>query len=93
MSLKKYSDYLKEIRNGEYSLEYIISKFETLILEIEQIVEDGSAVPHSPDENKIKELLIACLEVKYGNLEEFGFRKNIYHKGETCGNSNYDMRG
>ena len=40
---------------------------------IELTVKNGSVVPYSPDENKIKQLLVDCLEEKYGGLEKFGY--------------------
>lgn len=73
LNLKRYSYYLSEIRNGKYPLSHVLSEFEDLMKELELIIAEGSAVPHSPDEKKIKTLLLTCLEEKYGSLSKYGY--------------------
>lgn len=73
LDLQKHKAYLNYIRQGYYSLEYILTEFELLMKEIEEIVADGSVVPYSPDQDKILALLVNCLEEKYGSLSHFGF--------------------
>lgn len=73
LNLKKHSRYLSQIREGHYPLSHVLSEFETIMKELEEVVSKGSAVPHSPDEKKIRRLLINCLEEKYGKLHNYGF--------------------
>jgi len=58
-----------------YDLDTVLLMFETLMRDIDKVVENGSVVPHSPDENKIKQLLVDCLEIKYGSLSNFGYKE------------------
>jgi len=73
LNLKANATFLKTVRAGVHTLEYVLDSFDNLLKEIDTIVKQGSAVPYSPDEEKIKELLVACLEMKYGNLSNYGY--------------------
>ncbi|SRR5258706_917914 len=75
LNLKKYSRFLRDVRDGMYDLDTVLLMFETLMRDIDKVVENGSVVPHSPDENKIKQLLVDCLEIKYGSLSNFGYKE------------------
>lgn len=70
--------YLNQIRDGEYSLNYILLQFDILMKRLEEIVAKGSSVPYSPDEKMIYKVLVECLEMKYGNLSSIGFNRNEY---------------
>ena len=74
LDLQGNAEYLKTIRNGCYSLEYVLAEFDEYIRQIDEIVETGlSVVPYSPDEIAITELLLDCLEESYGSLSKFGY--------------------
>lgn len=75
MDLKRHSPFLRAIRNGQFSMKYILYQFDSLMEQIETVVESGSVVPYAPDESSIKQLLINCLEIKYGSLGKFGYKK------------------
>lgn len=67
LDLQRNREQLKDIRRGEWSLDQIERYFESK----ERILEAAyasSTLPHSPDEVKIKELLINCLEMHYGDM-------------------------
>lgn len=67
LDLQRNREQLKSIRRGEWTLE----QFEDYFKNKEHVLETtyaNSTLPHGPDEDKIKELLIACLEQHYGNL-------------------------
>mgnify|MGYP006293072901 CR=1 FL=1 len=59
---------MKAIRRGEWSLERIKEHFEQKEKDLEQLYAK-SELPYSPDETKIKDLLIECLRMHFGNLE------------------------
>ena len=78
LDLTKNSNYLKDVRNGEFTLEHMVNSIETQLYDLEKAVFDNPhllAVPYKPDEDKIHSLLVNCLEEKYGNLAAFGFGK------------------
>jgi predicted nucleotidyltransferase len=67
LDLQRNREQLKEIRRGEWTLEQIESYFQNK----EKILEHSYAVstlPNVPDEKKIKELLLNCIEIHYGDL-------------------------
>lgn len=68
LDLERSREQLKSIRRGEWSQENVISHFETKEKDLETLY-NISTLPHSPDEDKIKQLLIECLEMKYGSLD------------------------
>ena len=67
IDLMQNNDQLKDIRNGYWTLEYLEHYFETKELALEKLYHD-SALQKYPDEEKIKQLLIDCLEEFYGQV-------------------------
>lgn len=61
------NDQLKDIRNGEWSLAYLESYFETKELSLEKLYQE-STLQKYPDEERIKQLLLDCLEEFYGDI-------------------------
>ena len=68
LSLDRNREQLKAIRRGEWTAEQIQRYFDQKESELEGLY-TTSKLPHSPDEDKIKGLLLACLEEYYGSLE------------------------
>ncbi|MBV5347151.1 nucleotidyltransferase domain-containing protein [bacterium] len=69
IDLQKNNEQLKSIRRGEWTLEQV----EQFFVDKERQLEDlyaKSTLQYKPDEDKIKELLMACLEMHYGSLEK-----------------------
>jgi hypothetical protein len=67
LDLQRNREQLKSIRRGEWTLE----QFEDYFKNKEHVLETtyaNSTLPHGPDEDKIKTLLLECLEQHYGNL-------------------------
>lgn len=67
LDLERNREQLKSIRRGEWTLKQI----ETYFTEKERALEmlyATSTLPHSPDEAFLKQLLLDCLELHYGNL-------------------------
>lgn len=67
IDLRRHSDFLKAIRRGEYTFEQV----ENLFTEKEKLLEklyNDSKIPYSSDQEKIRQLLLECLEMHYGSL-------------------------
>ena len=63
-----------EIRNGHWKLGEIKKMFDRKMDTLEQKMVDGESVlPEYPDQDKIKKLLVYCLEEKYGSLSKIGW--------------------
>ena len=68
LDLQRNREHLKAIRRGDYSLDEIDDFFKMKELALEKLYNE-STLQHSPDEAKIKQLLIDCLEMHFGNLD------------------------
>lgn len=67
IDLERSREVLKAIRRGEWSY----ARAQSYLGEREKQLEglyDSSKIPHSPDENAIKQLLMNCLEEHFGSL-------------------------
>jgi len=60
---------LKAIRRGEWTMEQIEHFFTDKERDLEKLY-NSSDLPYSPNEKKIKELLIHCLEIHYDDISE-----------------------
>jgi len=69
LDLQRNKEHLKAIRRGEVSEKDIRKWASDKEKQLEMLYNsDKCSIPYSPDENKIKNLLLACLEHHYGNL-------------------------
>jgi len=69
LDLQRAKEHMKAVRKGEVSEQDIREWFTIKENELEKLYQE-SKLPYSPDEGKIKQLLMDCLEEHYGNLEE-----------------------
>lgn len=69
LDLERSRELLKAIRRGEWSLEKTKDYFQRREKELEDVYAK-SDLPHRPDEAKIKQVLLNCLEEYYGSLQE-----------------------
>lgn len=67
LDLERNREQLKSVRRGEWTIEQIEEYFTKNESELETVYLN-SKLQHSPDENKIKQLLIDCLEEYFGSL-------------------------
>lgn len=67
LDLTRDREVLKAIRRGEWSLEKIKDWFAEREKGM-QVLYENSSLPYSPEEAKIKNLLLNCLEEHYGSL-------------------------
>lgn len=67
IDLQRSREVLKAIRRGEWSAEQVREFFNQKEKALEAAY-DNSTLPHGPDEPKIKQLLLDCLESHYGSL-------------------------
>ena len=73
LDLMRDNGELKAIRNGEWSFERLEKEFEARKLSIESRFHQ-SKLPEVPDEEKIRQLLLNCLEHHYGSLSAAIYR-------------------
>lgn len=69
LDLERNSEQLKSIRRGEWTLENLEDWFEKKIKVLEGVYAT-STLRNVPDEVFIKNLLVECLEIHYGNLSD-----------------------
>jgi len=68
LDLERNREQLKSIRRGEWKEQQIVDYFQTKEKELEKVYSE-STLRHSPDENRIKTILLECLEMYYGSLD------------------------
>jgi len=68
LDLQRNREQLKSIRKGDWTKELIINYFEDKEKSLEELYLK-SDLPHAPDEERIKTILLECLEMHYGSLE------------------------
>lgn len=69
IDLQRNREQLKTIRRGEWTLEYLLERFAQKEKQLEQFYADCT-LPHGPDFNKLKVLLLEVLESHYGSLSQ-----------------------
>jgi predicted nucleotidyltransferase len=69
MDLKKNREMLKSIRRGDWKLEQIYEYFEKKRIALED-VRINSPLPPKQDWNFIRQLLVQCLEIQYGDIKD-----------------------
>ena len=67
LDLQRNREQLKSIRRGEWTLDELRAYFQNKEHALETAYAN-SPLPHGPDEEAIKELLMNCLEQHYGSL-------------------------
>lgn len=72
--LTKNSHVIRNIRNGEWSLDDVREFFDEIVGDLDSRKENGEfVVPENPQWDKVKQLLVNCLEEKFGNLSTYGW--------------------
>ncbi|GAF86624.1 unnamed protein product, partial [marine sediment metagenome] len=77
LDLQRNREQLKSIRRGEWTIERIKNYFEDKERQLEELY-NKSKLQHSPDEGKIKELLLNCLEYHFGSLDKAVYIPNKF---------------
>ncbi|MCK9459595.1 MAG: nucleotidyltransferase domain-containing protein [Proteobacteria bacterium] len=71
LDLRRAREHMKAIRRGEVSEEEVQAWFNLKEKQLEELYNrEPSPVPYSPPEDRIKKLLLTCLEHHYGSLEK-----------------------
>jgi len=70
LDLRKTSSMLQSIRNGEWTKEELQDWFDKKEDHIDELYRETD-LPDKPDKDKIKAILVECLEEFYGEVEEF----------------------
>ncbi len=68
LDIQRNREQLKSIRKGNWTQKQIIEYFEDKEKSLEELY-TKSDLPYSPDEEKIKSILLECLEMHYGSLD------------------------
>lgn len=65
-----YGDHISDIRSGVYSYEEICDEFQDIKENIKSLRLEvvGKSIPEEAPEKPLKDLLVKCLEIQYGNL-------------------------
>ena len=69
LDLRRNAAMLKAIRNGEWTEQQVRDWFSQKEMLLQPLY-NSSPLPYAPDESKIKDLLLACLEEHYGSLAD-----------------------
>lgn len=69
LDIQRHKEQLKAIRRGEVKEEEIRQFFTEKEKSLEKLYNE-SKLPWGPDEDKIKKLLLNCLEMHYGNIDK-----------------------
>lgn len=69
LCLDRNREQLKAIRRGEWKIEQIEEYFDQKERELESVY-SASTLRYSPDEPKVKQLLLNCLEMHFGSLDK-----------------------
>lgn len=88
LDLERNREMLKSIRRGEWTLERVEDWFTQKEKHLEDLYHT-STLPYSPNEQAIKQLLLDCLEMHYGSLENCvvmpdQYRDTILQIQELC---------
>lgn len=70
---------LKSIRNGEWSLSDVENFFSTKEKQLEKVY-NNSKLQYSPQQDKIKQLLLKCLEHHYGSIDKYVVQADKYQR-------------
>ena len=73
LDLTRNREQLKSIRRGEWSIESIEDYFDRNMILLEGAYAE-SKLPYAPDEDKIKKVLMECIEMHYGSIEKSGMK-------------------
>lgn len=68
LDLERNREQLKAIRRGDWNIKQVTEYFASKERELESVYVNSS-LPEKPDEARIRELLLNCLEHHYGSLE------------------------
>ena len=68
LTLDAHVEELSAIRRGEWSQEDVMDRFRTKEAELEEVYKQCTLIPHSPNEDAIRTLLLECLEEAWGDL-------------------------
>jgi len=82
LDLDRNREQLKAIRRGEQftGITDIYEWFNNKEAELETLYNNCTILPYKPDENKIKELLLNCLEMHFGSIEKAVARNDKYER-------------
>lgn len=69
LNLQRAKEQMKAVRKGEWTEDEVLKWFSDQEIYLEELYHK-STLPYGPDESKIKELLLKCLEEYFGSLDK-----------------------
>lgn len=75
MDLTRNAEVLKSIRRGEWTLERLEDRFLFLEKHLDELYV-SSKLQYEPDFNFLNQILLVCIEMKYGSVEKFNVASN-----------------
>jgi predicted nucleotidyltransferase len=70
LDLQRHKDQLRTIKDGEWTQKRVEDFFAKKELSLEKVYNECDIIPYKPDEKAIKKLLLECLRMEYGSLED-----------------------
>lgn len=67
LDLTRSREYMKSIRRGETTKDQVMAFFDAKMITLEKLYAECT-LPEVPDTNKIRDILLTCLERHYGDL-------------------------
>ena len=78
LDLERNSEILKSIRRGDWSEDKVVGWFDTKEKSMEELYAK-STLPHKPDEEKIRRILMDVFEAHYGSISEAVKEQDVDH--------------
>ena len=79
LDLRRNTQQLRYVKEGKWSMEQVIDYFNTKEKTLEELYQN-SKLPYSPNESRIKEILLNCLEQHCGSLDKIINKKEDKYK-------------
>lgn len=70
LDLRRDAETIKAVKRGEWSEQRVRDWFADREHALQELYETSDAIPYAPDEDAIKQLLLRCLEMQYGDLSD-----------------------
>lgn len=71
LDLEANREILKSVRRGEWTLDEVDNWFKTKEKDLDELYVKCDVLPYAPDYDKLKQLLMQCLEAHFGSLSAY----------------------
>ncbi len=70
LELDRNGEFLKAVRRGKFTKDELIEWFKDREAQLRKLYDESTVIPHKADEEKLRTLLLECLEMHYGTLKD-----------------------